>query len=283
MLSTIVALGLRILSNPCANAVQKKLAQDNSSILINLYSFGFLSLFCLFPALHCNWGAYDLSYWIYAIFSGFLCTLGSVCLIKALEIGEISVLGPINSYKCVVGLVLGIIFLKEIPNLSGLLGLLFIVLGSWFIFDTVKEGFSFALLKRKDILLRFGALLCSGIEAIVLKKVIIMSSALESFILWCIFGFLFSIIFFIFLRREFVLYRGKVLFGCVEIALCLGVMQLSTNFVFKHMNVGLALALFQLSSIVTVILGYKFFKEQNFYKKLIGSIIMILGSCLILL
>lgn len=283
MFSMIVALGLRILSNPCANAVQKKLAENNSSVLINLYSFGFLCLFCIIPALHYNWALYDISYWFYAILSGFLCTLGSVCLIKALEIGEISVLGPINSYKCIVGLILGAIFLGEIPDISEIFGVLFIILGSWFIFDTVKEGLSFALFKRLDIILRFCALLCSGSEAIVLKKVIQMSSATESFILWCIFGFIFSLIFFVLLRKKFVLFSKKDLMGCMWIAICLGIMQLSTNIVFKYMDVGLALALFQLSGVITVIFGYKFFMEQNFYKKLIGSIIMILGSCFILL
>ena len=49
------------------------------------------------------------------------------------------------------------------------------------------------------------------------------------------------------------------------------------------MNVGFALALFQLSSIVAVIFGYKMFGEKQLIKKIFGTIIMIFGSCLILL
>ena len=60
-------------------------------------------------------------------------------------------------------------------------------------------------------------------------------------------------------------------------------MQFSTNIVFEKLNVGLSLALFQLSSIVAIIFGYKVFKESNVIKKLIGAVIMIAGSCLILL
>ena len=67
------------------------------------------------------------------------------------------------------------------------------------------------------------------------------------------------------------------------IAVCLGLMQFSTNVVFKHLDVGLSLALFQLSSIVAIIFGYKVFKESQIVKKLIGAVIMIAGSCLILL
>ena len=59
-------------------------------------------------------------------------------------------------------------------------------------------------------------------------------------------------------------------------------MQYSTNYVFDKMNVGYALAIFQLSSLVTVFLGYKVFKEENFIKKIIASIVMIIGSVLII-
>jgi drug/metabolite transporter (DMT)-like permease len=60
-------------------------------------------------------------------------------------------------------------------------------------------------------------------------------------------------------------------------------MQYSTNFVFEKMNVGYALSLFQLSSLVTVFLGYEIFKEKNLKEKIIGTCIMILGSVLIIL
>lgn len=46
-----------------------------------------------------------------------------------------------------------------------------------------------------------------------------------------------------------------------------GVMQYSTNIVFEKLNVGLSLALFQLSGIVAVILGYKFLMKGSFLKR----------------
>ena len=60
----------------------------------------------------CNFLNYSTEYYLYVILAGILCTLGSVCLIKALQLGEMSVLGPINSYKCVVGLIAGFLFFK---------------------------------------------------------------------------------------------------------------------------------------------------------------------------
>ena len=57
----------------------------------------------------------------------------------------------------------------------------------------------------------------------------------------------------------------------------------ATNYVFDHMEVGYALALFQLSTIVSIFLGYRIFKEENITKKLIGSVIMVAGSVMIIL
>lgn len=283
MLTTILALLIRIISNPFANLMQKIQAEKHNPVLINTYSYFFLSLACIAPTIMNNWSGYGLNFWLYALLAGILCTLGSICLIKALQIGEMSVLGPINSYKCIVGLIIGYLLLGEIPSIYGILGILLIIFGSWFIFDTVNEGFSFKLLLRKDIILRFCALFFTGCEAVVLKKIILISSVGESFILWCFTGFLFSILLLIVFRVKPERISGKDLSNCAEIAACLGLMQLSTNFVFERMNVGLSLALFQLSSVIAVIFGYKVFKEEHFLKKLTGSIIMIIGSCMILL
>lgn len=289
MLTTFVTLLCRILSNPAANAIQKFLVQKHSAIVINLYSYLFLSLFCLGTCFVnknlglSHWSSYSPDYWLYALLAGILCTAGSVCLIKALQLGEMSILGPINSYKCIVGLVFGAILLGEIPNLQEILGTLLIIFGSWYIFDTVQDGFSFKIFLRKDIILRFCALLFTGCEAVVLKKIILMSSTLESFILWCFTGFIFSVVLLILFRGKIERFSVKDIFLTVGIALCLGVMQYATNVVFEKFNVGLSLALFQLSSIVSVIFGYKLFCEKHLIKKISGTVIMIIGSALILL
>ncbi|MBR6722616.1 DMT family transporter [bacterium] len=285
MLTTICALVFRIFSNPIANMLQKALSERHSAVLINLYSYGLLSLICVGTLCMAdyNFVSYSFSFWNYVLLAGFLCTLGTVCLIKALQYGELSVLGPINSYKCLVGLLFGFMILGEIPSIKSILGVLLIICGSWFIFDTVKGGFKLSLFKRKDIVLRFCALFLTGAEAAVLKKIILISSPEECFILWCFSGFIFSLILVLLLKKKFQPLFKKDVFAIFIIAVCLGLMQFSTNIVFEKLDVGLSLALFQLSSIVAIIFGYKVFKESNVIKKLIGAVIMIAGSCLILL
>ena len=185
MLNTIFAVIIRIFSNSFANTLQKELVKDYSSRFVTFVAYFLLSLFCLCPAMFVNWLEYGLVFWCYVVIANLLCTLSTICLVKALQTGELSILSSINSYKCVVGLLGAIVLLHEFPNIFGFLGLILIVFGSWFVFETTKEGFSFTLLKRRDVILRILAMILAGIEAVFLKKIILMSSFEISFILWC--------------------------------------------------------------------------------------------------
>jgi drug/metabolite transporter (DMT)-like permease len=49
------------------------------------------------------------------------------------------------------------------------------------------------------------------------------------------------------------------------------------------MQVGYSLALFQLSTLISVFLGYHYFQEQNIGRRLFGSGVMIAGAVLIAL
>jgi drug/metabolite transporter (DMT)-like permease len=213
--------------------------------------------------------------------------LGNGFLVKALQYGELSVLGPINSYKPVIGIIGGIILLGEIPDLWGLLGIAIIIFGSYFVLDTTEERFTLALLKKSDIQYRLWAMILTAIEAVFVKKVILASSITISFISWCCFGAVFSLVLLLVYRPDIKKEAKKVSNNDIGkfafLIVCIGTMQLMTNYTFKHMAVGYGLSLFQLSTIVSVLFGYRFFKERDISKKLIGSVIMIIGSIVIIL
>lgn len=283
-LSLILFLIVRIFSNPIANALQKKLAEDISPTVINFYTYTILSL-CYLPYVskYINFEELSLELVILVLIAGLLCTLGNICLIKSIHIGELSVLGPINSYKSIVGLIIAYILLKEMPSCYGLIGILLIIFGSKFIFDSEAEGFSLKLFKRKDIQLRILALILTGAEAAFLKKIIILSSVEACFIFWCFMGMFWSFVLMLTNGKKFIIdFKGSMSLLFL-ISICVGFMQYSTNYVFENMNIACALALFQLSTLITVFLGCKYFEEKHFIKKVVGSIIMIIGSVLIIL
>ena len=210
MILTSVAIILRVLSNPLGNVFQKQLTNRyNHPLLINFLTFLLLSVFCIIPAIQVRWLELPFEFWKYCILAGIVGATGNGFLVKALQCGDLSVLGPINSYKSVVGIIVGIFLLGEIPNLWGIAEV-----------HLVKE---FKRIKIRD------------------------------------------------------------LFSYFYLVLCIGTMQYTTNYVFDHMEVGYALALFQRSTIVSIFLGYRIFKEENITKKLIGSVIMVAGSVMIIL
>ncbi|MDO4164178.1 MAG: EamA family transporter [Bacteroides sp.] len=288
MVATVSALILRILSNPIGNVFQKRLTgEQNHPLIVNFLTFFILGIFCIIPACRVNWGNISGECWYYGIIAGIFGATGNAFLVKALQKGDLSVLGPINSYKSVVGILGGMLFLQEMPNLYGIGGMLLIIFGSYFVLDTMPEGFSLALLKNKEIQYRVWAMVLTAVEAIFIKKVILYSSVSVSFFFWCWFGAFFSfLLLFLFRLRPIeeakqIKRRHLPLYACL--VLCIGTMQYTTNYVFSHMNVGYALALFQLSTIVSIFLGYRLFKEQNIRRKLLGAVIMITGSIIIIL
>lgn len=288
MLLTTIAVLLRVLSNPLGNVFQKQLTNRyNHPLLINFLTFLLLSLCCVIPAAQVRWQELPLEFWMYCVLAGIVGATGNGFLVKALQCGDLSVLGPINSYKSVVGIIVGIFLLGEIPNLWGIAGMALIVYGSYFVLDTMDGHFSWALLRRKEIQYRIWAMILTAIEAVFIKKIILYSSTTLSFIVWCWFGALFSFFllfaFKVRLGKEIKRIRIRDLSRYLYLVLCVGTMQYTTNYVFDHMEVGYALALFQLSTIVSIFLGYRIFKEQDIRKKLIGSVIMVAGSVMIIL
>jgi len=282
-----IAVMLRILSNPMGNVFQKQLtAKGIHPLFVNFQTYFLLSLVSLVISAFIGLSELPRQFWVYSLLAGITGALGNGFLIKAINDGELSVLGPVNSYKSVVGIIGGIILLGEIPSFWGLAGIALIIYGSYFVLDTTEERFSFALLKRSDIQFRLIAMILTAIEAVFLKKVIISSSATIAFISWCFFGALFSFILLFVYRLDVKTEAMKT--GIADIRkfalliACIGTMQFTTNYTFEHMPVGYSLSLFQLSSIVSVFFGYRFFRERDIRKKLLGSFIMIIGSVLII-
>ena len=71
---------------------------------------------------------------------GILGAAGNYFIIKALSVGDLSELAPINSYKPVVALVLGMFLLNEYPSVKELIGILLIVFGTFVLFNKKISG-----------------------------------------------------------------------------------------------------------------------------------------------
>ncbi len=279
ILLNFTAIIFRIFSNSLSNVFQKKLAGNfEHPANINCLNYILMSLISIPLLFIVNPNQLTPHFWLFAIAGGITGAIGNCFMALALQNGELSVLGPINSYKAIIGMLFGIIILHELPNLYGIIGVFLIILGSYFVLESPK-----ALLK-KDIQYRIYALIFTAIEAVFIKKVIILSSIVCSFIISSFLGAIFSYIIMKILSPQKLHIPNKTNSTMyILTAICFGTMTFTTAYTFKYMNVGYALSLFQLSIILNVILGYKLFNEKNLLKKLLGSLIIIIGSVTILI
>lgn len=279
---TILAVMIRILSNSLSNVFQKRLTQRGmNSYAVNFYTYFGLSLISLFFINNC--AALSHKVLLNSAVGGMFGAAGNYYLIKALSRGDLSILGPVNAYKSVVAMIFAIFLAGELPSFAGIFGIALLIFGSYVIFDTTAEGFSLKLLRRKDIKYRIYALIFTAIEAVFIKNVITSSDILTSFVLWCFFGCIFSFLLLAFHRIRLPKPDGFSLLSLCSIVLSAGVMQYSTNFVFERMNVSYALALFQLSAVLNVFLGWKIFREKDLLKKFLGSSIMVIGAAILII
>jgi len=281
-----IALLLRIVSNPLANVFEKKLtAAGVSASLVNFgaYAVAFFAgcIAVWLCGANCSFAADTLAACLRV---GILGATGNFFLVKALEYGELSVLGPINSYKALFGMLFAFFVLGECPDVLGFCGVAVMVVGSYFVIG-FGGGFKFSAAEGRAVLYRILALVFSALESVFIKEVINASSAEFGFAAWAGAGMLFS------LPLLLIPQRGRVsgaafcaanLKMLLAAGACVSVMQLSTNWVFASIQVGYALALFQLSSVLSVIFGMLFFGEKHIARKLFGSALMCAGAVLIL-
>ena len=131
-----------------------------------------------------------------------------------------------------------------------------------------------------SVFYRVLALIFSGSEAVFIKKIILLTNIPTSFALWAISGLIFSAVFLALSHHKAELPPAKYLSLLI---LSVGIMQFSTNFVFSKINVSYALALFQLSTLLSVFLGVNIFKESGLKRKILASLVMISGALIIIL
>jgi len=283
-----LAIIARISSNPLANTFQKKLtSRGQNPLVINFLTYLGLGVFAFLWVNSIVWEKLSLDFLSAALVAGFFGALGNSFLIKALQHGELSVLAPINSYKSLIAVIYGVFLLGETPNFWGIIGIILIIFGSYWVLDTMPERFSLKLLKRPEIQFRIWAMILTAIEAVWIKKLILLSSIEVAWVSWCWIGALFSFILLMFnkihVKTEIQKINRFDLKIYLYLILCIGLMQFTTTYIFRYIPVGYALALFQSSIILNILFGQKVFGERDIPKKLIGSLIMIAGSLLLIL
>lgn len=305
------------------------------------------------------------AFWIALGLSVLLDTLGNILLVKSVGAGELSVVGPLNSYKPVIATGLGWSLFGEQPDFLSAIGILLIVVGSWFLLSKERGEPKGVQASNHFVVLRLLSIVFTSIASLFLKSAIEEAGDWRAFQAWAIGStILAAALCFVpslsrsVLRMCFEMGSGTLNVGksCnvllnskvpdpiskqslrsrttsesdilkvrenddlkalkvperfsndesiieaidssqnpphrsssvsiigdyIYLSLSLFLMQGLTIWLFARMPVGYALALFQLATLVQVILGARLFGEGNQQRRLIAALIMSLGATIIL-
>lgn len=282
-------LVIRIVSNPCSNALQKWLAGQGTATASQLLLVHAGLSGVTLPLLIRDPAAQNPAFWGWCGLSAALAVAANGLIIEALRRSDLSLLGPINAFKPVVGLLPGWILLSEPLGIVAASGILLILAGSLLLTPAANPGGrNPSLLQDRGVQLRFLALILSAGEAVTLKRALRIADPLTVFGAWCLLGLL--ILLPIATRRLVRDVRSmarKDRRGHATAALGLvvttGLMQSCTLITLGRLPVGVALALYQTSSILTVLLGHAVFREPHLRRRLGGALVMAAGAAILVL
>lgn len=291
MLTTLL-VAARIVSNPISNVLQKQLAQRGVHPIAVIGSAHLLLTLLALPWwLASGERPTSPAFWGNLVLCAALAVASNVLLVAALKEADLSLLGPINAYKAVLSLGLGVVVLGEIPTLYGLAGVGLILVGSYRLSDSPTTNAPCrrlqGLWRNRGVQLRLAALGLSATEAVYLKRAMQSASPALTLAAWAVAGVPFAVLAgWLWISTPARIQMAAVrrnLGTCVALALTTGLMQGTTLFTFNRLPVGYSLALFQTSALLSVLLGHQFFQEGHLARRLTGSLLMVAGAAMIAL
>jgi uncharacterized membrane protein len=288
-LELFIVLG-RILSASFANVFQKKLTHyDLHPLFIVMVSYFILSIICIPLLFSFVSEGLTTAFWFNIFFSALLDMAGTIFLVMSLSKTDLSVFGPLNAYKVLVSMILAMIFLDEFPNFQGFSGIVIIVIGSYFLFPS-QQKFSanhlLTLFSIKGVQYRFLSILLFSIGTLPLKNAVLLGGALPATVFWCLIGFPLAVLAYIFFcptsfNKEATKAKQHIFSFCY-LGILMFLMQYASMLVLSKLMIAYTLALFQLSMVLQVFLGYRIFKEEHFLRRMSACLVMVTGSLLVL-
>jgi drug/metabolite transporter (DMT)-like permease len=281
----------RLIFSITSNVYQKKLSHTGLHPFYIVATTYFVLSLLAAPLLGViNIGELSHAFWLNVLLASVLDVGGWMFLVMSLSKTDLSVFGPLNAYKVIFSLLLAVVFLNEIPSTQGLIGVLVIIIGSFFLTPpakTVSANRIFSLLKDKGVQARFVSIALFSIGTVFLKNSVVDGGPLATLVFWSLLGLplvlLSNLIFLtdgigVDLRAS-----RKHIRTIFMIGIMVFVMQYFTLLLLSEMLVAYALALFQLGMVIQVFVGYKVFNEKHITRKLLACLVMMFGSILVLI
>ena len=210
----------------------------------------------------------------------------SLLYMKALKIGELSVVAPLTSFAPIFMVLTSVVVLGEPPSKTSLLGIVLVSLGSYILgIKNLQKGLlrplTEVLLSKPGIYTICAAFIFSLDTSV--AKISLRYTDIYSFSFW--YTLLFAAIFIILSKildrpispKKIALRKEAIIIGIL-----FGLGTISFMKAIEATNISYVSAIGKVNMIISVIYGRVFFRERNFKNKLIGTIIILAGVILVI-
>lgn len=207
---------------------------------------------------------------------------------RAIKISEISLIAPIAAFNPVFTAVVSSITLGEIIGVKGVAGILLICIGAYLLQISKRERGWLApfksLLLNKGVRLSLVAYFLWAITPVFQKTAILHTTPqVPPFV--SLAGTIGMAVIFAPIVAKFskkpVFFTKRYLKLFIILGILGAVGSAAAFIAFAQAQLGLVTAVFKLSMIFTVLLGWLFFKEKNIQDRLLGSSVMLAGVALL--
>lgn len=280
LLSILCAISLST-SDAISKAILRNVDEYLVAFIRYAFSFPFLAIFLFFikiPHL-------DKVFWEVILILQPLEITAILLYIKAIKISPLSLTIPFLSLTPVFLIFTSFLMLKEVPSLSGAIGIILVAIGAYFLnLKEVKRGIFYpfkAILREKGSLFMIIVAFIYSITSN-LGKIAIKHSDPIFFSLF--FSFITPIELF-----PFVVLKSKnkvtsLLNHKISLSLAgffFALMILFHNLALIQTNVAYMISVKRTNSLFSIIYGYIFFKEEEIKTKILGAVLMLSGVTLI--
>ncbi|MFP4596681.1 MAG: DMT family transporter [Persicimonas sp.] len=251
------------------------------------------------------WGIFAFALPIYLVFLGFagmpevspdfwwawgvslaVNVLAWPLFVRAIQLSDISLVMPLVAFTPVFILGVEFVLLGQFPQGPGLWGILLIVVGAYVL--NLERGASGLFDPIRSIAKNRGALYMLGVAAIwsisaTVEKVAVVSSSPAFYLTWLSAGFALIFVPVVVWRVEKPLSTFKMsAWPLIGVGVLTGAMSVFQMYAIQNTPlVNYVISIKRAGMLVSVLVGWLFFKEKNIAFRLLGALFMIAGVALI--
>lgn len=269
------------------DALSKYALKDSGEEAVAWASWGFATPFLLAIIPFIEIPPLDFTFWLSMILSLPLEGIAVILYIKAIKVSPLSLTIPFLALTPVFLIATSFIMLGELPDPSGIAGIVLITIGAYLLnLNSSGKGFLApfkAIAREKGSIMMIAVAFIYSITSNLGKVAVLHSSPLFFAVTYTTIFSLFFLPYVIFKERKIV----AVIKARIPLFLLIGfifAIMVTAHFsAIRLANVSYMISVKRTSLIFSVLFGWLVFKEEHIRERLLGSLVMVIGVALITL